>query len=57
MTQTVEGIGEKGEEIVVAPGFARNYLFPKNYAILSTPEAKEEYKPFYDVCGIVALDG
>lgn len=50
MTQTVDGIGEKGEEISVAAGFARNYLFPNNYAVLSSPETKSQYKEFYDVC-------
>lgn len=49
LTQTIDGIGEKGEELIVKNGYARNYLFPKNYAVLSTKETREEYKEFADV--------
>lgn len=33
----VEGLGKKGDMVVVADGYARNYLVPKGYAIKSTP--------------------
>jgi len=36
----VSHVGRLGELKRVAPGFARNYLFPKRLAALSTPEAK-----------------
>ncbi len=35
LTQSVEEIGQKGEVKEVKSGFARNYLFPKNLAILA----------------------
>ncbi len=36
----VPHVGRLGELKRVAPGLARNYLFPKHLAVLSTPEAK-----------------
>lgn len=33
----LSGVGKKGDLIDVAPGFARNYLVPKGFAILATP--------------------
>lgn len=32
----VENLGERGEVVKVAPGYARNYLLPRNLALLAT---------------------
>ena len=32
LNQTVKGLGEKGDVVVVKDGFARNYLFPRGIA-------------------------
>ena len=32
LTQTVDGLGKMGEVVIVKDGYARNYLFPKNFA-------------------------
>jgi len=37
LRQSVENLGEPGAIVSVAPGYARNYLFPKGYAIEATP--------------------
>ncbi len=36
MINTVPRVGRKGEFKTVAEGFARNYLFPRNFAIPAT---------------------
>jgi large subunit ribosomal protein L9 len=36
LTETLDRIGQAGSIINVKDGFARNYLIPKNYAILAT---------------------
>ena len=36
LLEDVENLGLAGEEISVAPGFARNYLIPRNLAMKST---------------------
>ena len=41
MINTVPRVGRKGELKKVTEGFARNYLFPRNYAILATDGAKK----------------
>ena len=33
----VEGVGKKGDILVVADGFARNFLIPKGRSIKATP--------------------
>ncbi len=35
--KTVNNLGEIGQVVNVAPGYARNYLFPKKLAIKATP--------------------
>ena len=40
MINTVPRVGRKGEIKKVAEGFARNYLFPRNYAIPATEGAR-----------------
>lgn len=37
LTQPVEKLGEVGEVVEVAPGYARNYLLPKGIALEPTP--------------------
>lgn len=34
----VENLGESGKIVNVAPGYARNYLFPKKIAVQATPK-------------------
>ena len=36
LMQSVENLGEMGETVSVARGFARNYLIPKGLAVLAT---------------------
>jgi ribosomal protein L9 len=38
--------GQKGEEIVVAKGFARNYLFASSKAVHATTATRKEYSEF-----------
>jgi large subunit ribosomal protein L9 len=44
LTQSVEKLGEPGEIVRVAAGYARNYLFPKNLAIPPTPHNVRRYQ-------------
>lgn len=37
LTQSVAQLGEPGEIVKVADGYARNYLFPRKLAVLPTP--------------------
>ena len=37
LTQTVEKLGQPGDVVNVAPGYARNYLLPKGLAVEPTP--------------------
>lgn len=39
LTKTVDTLGEAGEVVNVSPGFARNYLYPRNLAVNCTPGA------------------
>lgn len=39
LTEDIAGLGYKGEVVEVAPGYARNYLIPRNKAIKATPRA------------------
>jgi len=39
LTKDITGLGYKGEVVVVAPGYARNYLIPRKKAIKATPKA------------------
>ena len=36
LTGSVENLGDQGDQVQVAAGFARNFLFPKGLAILAT---------------------
>jgi large subunit ribosomal protein L9 len=37
LRENVEHLGERGETVTVAPGYARNYLLPKGLAYKATP--------------------
>lgn len=40
--QDVEKVGKRGDIVKVAPGFARNYLFPRKLATAPTPDRLKE---------------
>jgi large subunit ribosomal protein L9 len=44
LTQLVERLGEPGDIVDVAPGYARNFLFPKGLAVEPTPHNIERFK-------------
>ncbi|MCK9455682.1 MAG: 50S ribosomal protein L9 [bacterium ADurb.Bin157] len=48
MINTVPRVGRKGEFKTVAEGFARNYLFPRNFAIPATEGAKKHFNLMKD---------
>ena len=37
LLEDVEHVGLAGDEVSVAPGYARNYLIPRGLAMKSTP--------------------
>ncbi|MDY6831088.1 MAG: 50S ribosomal protein L9, partial [Thermodesulfobacteriota bacterium] len=37
LMETVEALGLAGTEVKVAPGYARNFLFPRQKAMAATP--------------------
>jgi large subunit ribosomal protein L9 len=37
LMQTVERLGEPGQQVDVADGYARNFLLPKHLAVVATP--------------------
>src|SRR5512139_1160561 len=37
LMQKVERLGEPGQQVDVADGYARNFLLPKNLAVVATP--------------------
>lgn len=41
LKQDIKKVGEKDDIVNVKPGFARNYLIPKGYAILATSSEKK----------------
>ncbi len=44
LTRTVDKLGEPGDVVDVAPGYARNYLMPQGVAVQPTPHNVERYK-------------
>jgi large subunit ribosomal protein L9 len=42
LLQDVDNLGQAGEIQRVADGYARNYLFPRNLAVLATPGAVKQ---------------
>lgn len=52
LTDEVRGIGNRGEVVSVAAGYARNFLLPKELAYLATPgnvKRLEQERKRYDV--------
>lgn len=39
LTKDIQSLGESGDVIEVSEGYARNYLIPKNFAVMATPGA------------------
>lgn len=44
LTQSVDKLGEPGDLVKVADGFARNYLFPRKLAVPPTTHAVKQFK-------------
>ncbi|MCL6642920.1 MAG: 50S ribosomal protein L9 [Candidatus Bipolaricaulota bacterium] len=44
LTQSVEKLGEPGDIVKVADGYARNYLLPRKLAVLPTPHHINQFK-------------
>jgi large subunit ribosomal protein L9 len=42
LTDDVHNLGNKGDVVEVAKGYARNYLLPRNFAILATKGAQKQ---------------
>ena len=38
LRKNIENVGKRGEIVEVADGYARNYLFPKNFALKPIPQ-------------------
>jgi large subunit ribosomal protein L9 len=52
LTQTIETLGIIGSEVEVKPGYARNYLLPRQKAVLATPQNRrrlEQEKAKFDL--------
>jgi large subunit ribosomal protein L9 len=41
LKQDIKNLGEKDDVVTVKPGYGRNFLFPKGYAILATVSARK----------------
>ncbi len=44
LRDNVEKLGKAGSVVKVTPGYARNYLFPKKLAVVSTQENKKIFE-------------
>ena len=52
LKETIDALGIIGSEVTVADGYARNYLFPQEKAVLATPQnrrALEQQKAKFEV--------
>ena len=52
LKETIDSLGIIGSEVNVARGYARNYLFPQNKAVLATPQNRrvlEQEKAKFDM--------
>jgi large subunit ribosomal protein L9 len=59
LTDEVRGLGNRGEVVSVAAGYARNFLLPKELAYLATPgnvKRLEQEKKRYDVSQAKEMD-
>jgi large subunit ribosomal protein L9 len=41
LKQDIKNLGDKDDVVTVKPGYGRNFLFPKGYAILATVSARK----------------
>ncbi len=44
LRETLDALGVPGEEVSVAPGYARNFLIPKRMAVYATPVNRAKFK-------------
>ena len=44
LLKTMEPLGNRGDTVKVKPGYARNYLFPKKFAVLATGSNRRGFK-------------
>lgn len=44
LSESVDGLGEIGEMVNVKPGFARNYLLPKGFAVIADKSSVKEFE-------------
>ena len=42
LLETIQNLGELGEEVKVKGGYARNFLVPQGKAVFATDDAKEK---------------
>lgn len=56
LTTNIKKLGKVGDEVNVANGFARNYLFPKNMALRNTSSNKEYFEKIKDDINIKEND-
>ena len=52
LTTNIKKLGKVGDEVNVANGFARNFLFPKNMALRNTKLNKEHFEKIKDEINI-----
>ena len=48
LTTTVKKLGKMGDKVSVKPGYARNYLFPNNMALIENKKNIEYYEKIKD---------
>lgn len=44
LTESIDGLGEIGDMVKVKPGFARNYLLPKGFAVVADQRNVKEFE-------------
>nr|WP_320115466.1 50S ribosomal protein L9 [uncultured Desulfuromonas sp.] len=44
LTESIDGLGEIGEIVKVKPGYARNYLLPKGFAVVADQGNVKEFE-------------
>jgi large subunit ribosomal protein L9 len=44
LLETIHKLGNRGQAVKVKPGYARNYLFPRNLALPSTPASRRVFQ-------------
>ncbi len=44
LLETIHKLGDRGQAVKVKPGFARNYLFPRNLALPATPANRRVFQ-------------